>query len=708
MLSGGAAREFQILQRWWSFPRAAFICPPGTSYQYRSCAAGVLFALAHPSPWRGLLPGGLPSLSSWEPRGFLRTGPGSRMVTVSRVHQEQPGASRVWRPWASPSRHGALTDVVVRYVVGPDEGQVLWVAFGLASLHWPALTHLNTAHAGFPFFSNPRPSFGLGHNTCEGGTLPLNTYGAAFQAGGYEWSKEFCNADSDGDGQTNGEELGDPCCEWGRSDLPSPYMESFVPSHPGMAGHKQPASYKRPTCGTAATAPLQKATKMATFMPGEVQKGLKWVINDYELPVRRTTYVNMGWNFNDETADIFHIVYGTAIVDQPKHLHHFVVTGCSERFPENETGIPLTANLSSATQAVRKTCNQQIGGFAGWAPGRDMWESPQDAGVPIGKGVGIVAIEVNIHYTDVLEVGTIARDGIHLHYTPTLRPKTVLSTAVINIPSAHPDLIAIPSGKKRHFLTRRCKIIDRCTDSTSEQLKALIGAQTDLSKVAPPAGAATPLSNGNFQRPAGGATALTCEFIARLGGCDRNKLMEQLCPKSCNKAACPADRDPAMEPPLQIIGSYFHAHLAGVEMYQTLVHDGLQTDLASQPIWHYDDQQVFPLLTQGYNLTTDDILQSTCVYDTTKGVGAKEPLRFGRETVDEMCINTVVTIHSTEEANKLGAVAFMCDGNMWMGDLAPDDLGLSLPVDHPESKSTHVYKVKLASACVHVCMCACA
>ncbi len=28
------------------------------------------------------------------------------------------------------------------------------------------------------------------------------------------WTKELCEMDSDEDGATNGEELGDPCCKW--------------------------------------------------------------------------------------------------------------------------------------------------------------------------------------------------------------------------------------------------------------------------------------------------------------------------------------------------------------------------------------------------------------------------------------------------------------------------------------------------------------
>jgi hypothetical protein len=38
-------------------------------------------------------------------------------------------------------------------------------------------------------------------------------------AGG-SWTIDFCEMDSDEDGATNGEELGDPCCEWNVGDSP--------------------------------------------------------------------------------------------------------------------------------------------------------------------------------------------------------------------------------------------------------------------------------------------------------------------------------------------------------------------------------------------------------------------------------------------------------------------------------------------------------
>lgn len=55
-----------------------------------------------------------------------------------------------------------------------------------------------------------------GHRDCRGGSV--NEFGQAFHNSGRRWSLRVCEADSDGDGYTNGMEMGDPCCCWREED----------------------------------------------------------------------------------------------------------------------------------------------------------------------------------------------------------------------------------------------------------------------------------------------------------------------------------------------------------------------------------------------------------------------------------------------------------------------------------------------------------
>lgn len=121
----------------------------------------------------------------------------------------------------------------------------------------------------------------------------MNPFGSAFMAAGFQWTAELCAADSDGDGRTNGEELGDPCCMWKAGDEPSLYMAAFQPSHPGFGSHTQPQDYAAPACDSAEVAPSARAPQMSSFNEGEVQHVIEWRIKNYELPKIRTTYVNI-------------------------------------------------------------------------------------------------------------------------------------------------------------------------------------------------------------------------------------------------------------------------------------------------------------------------------------------------------------------------------------------------------------------------------
>merc|ERR1711879_935911 len=81
-----------------------------------------------------------------------------------------------------------------------------------------------------------RTPMATGHINPQGhGTL--NVFGVDFRAAGMKWTKELCLKDSDGDGRSNGEELGDPDCIWKRAKKgksPPPARSEGI-THPGIA-----------------------------------------------------------------------------------------------------------------------------------------------------------------------------------------------------------------------------------------------------------------------------------------------------------------------------------------------------------------------------------------------------------------------------------------------------------------------------------------
>jgi hypothetical protein len=63
---------------------------------------------------------------------------------------------------------------------------------------------------------------------------PMNEFGMDMIDADFHWTRDFCMKDSDGDGQTNGQELGDPCCEFVYRKNPKVRWTEGV-SHPGDA-----------------------------------------------------------------------------------------------------------------------------------------------------------------------------------------------------------------------------------------------------------------------------------------------------------------------------------------------------------------------------------------------------------------------------------------------------------------------------------------
>ncbi|XP_048768193.1 temptin-like [Ostrea edulis] len=64
----------------------------------------------------------------------------------------------------------------------------------------------------------------------------LNVFGTDFSLESHTWTQKLCNSDSDGDGKSNGEELGDAECVWVKGGKPA----KDATGHPGICEEDSP------------------------------------------------------------------------------------------------------------------------------------------------------------------------------------------------------------------------------------------------------------------------------------------------------------------------------------------------------------------------------------------------------------------------------------------------------------------------------------
>lgn len=306
----------------------------------------------------------------------------------------------------------------------------------------------------------PQVCKGLGHNTCDGGNFPLNPFGVDFKLEGFKWTEDLCKKDSDGDGLTNGEELGDPCCVWEFESLPLPNFATHDVSHPGVAASV--SATKRTTSCSGARKPGPATTKPQDgfFNPGEEGKTVDMMINGFKVPSRhRTTYVTFAVDFDaPECIDNTCYMVGIeAIVDKRFLLHHYVVDACTKRWPEDKRGEKVGYKSHGGDLA---DCDIHVGL---WAPGADpMFEAPGVAGIPFGGDVGYTfrGFFLQMHYDNPGGVtGEVDRSGIRVHYVTAPRQQHGLgwisAAELNNLPNR---IAAIPPKQERYHISRVCTV----------------------------------------------------------------------------------------------------------------------------------------------------------------------------------------------------------------------------------------------------------
>ncbi|KAG7398015.1 hypothetical protein PHYBOEH_011847 [Phytophthora boehmeriae] len=101
-----------------------------------------------------------------------------------------------------------------------------------------------------PNGDNVPDSPNIGHLDPAGET-GVNDFGTAFASAGNAWTVALCQEDTDGDGFTNGQELGDPCCTWTSSNTAGLITDGV--SHPSDATKTPTNAELKAGCSSSST-----------------------------------------------------------------------------------------------------------------------------------------------------------------------------------------------------------------------------------------------------------------------------------------------------------------------------------------------------------------------------------------------------------------------------------------------------------------------
>ncbi|CAD7697466.1 unnamed protein product [Ostreobium quekettii] len=279
--------------------------------------------------------------------------------------------------------------------------------------------------------------------SCDGGVLApeRNPFGQDFALEGRIWTRDLCEKDSDGDGFTNGEELGDPCCVWHEGVSVPLWMTAaeWDISHPGFASSRpdQPVD-KEALCKDA---PALGADTF--FNDGEEEVTTDFVIDEHVVDAKETVYDYVRFNFPEDAT--YHMVGMEPIVDNEEMVHHFVMYACSATTNSPGTLIPDRDEMDTQ-------CEESI---YLWGPGSGNFSAPKNAGIAVGKGTGRLGFELEIHYDNPLEKeGYTDASGVRMHLTPDLRPDEIGILWVGSITSVG----RIPPKERSVFSTTVCQL----------------------------------------------------------------------------------------------------------------------------------------------------------------------------------------------------------------------------------------------------------
>ena len=253
--------------------------------------------------------------------------------------------------------------------------------------------------------------------------------------------------DSDGDGYTNGEELGDPCCVWHADDMPWAELMAHKATHPGRAAANLTGASFRSKEQCAGAPRSQLPFRSEYFLENEPQHHMDFVVQPQPIPSdMRTYYIDAGWNFDaPECEDNECYIVALEAIVASQFLHHYVLDACENAIPDLQQGHKIGRGLGGMG------CKYSLGG---WTPGREpFYQASPEASMLVADDLR--SFKMNIHYDNpYLLEGFNDTSGFRVYYTTVPRAHQSATAGPLLI-SVDPSIKLEPNHQRR-FLTMGC------------------------------------------------------------------------------------------------------------------------------------------------------------------------------------------------------------------------------------------------------------
>lgn len=299
-------------------------------------------------------------------------------------------------------------------IVGPA------VVLGMPSFQ----TRIPNADAVTGCDGSPHP--GVGHLRAGGGGA-RNPFGADFAAAGNSWTTGLCQADSDGDGRSNGDELGDPDCTWLPGDTP---RFTVGITHPGI------------NCGNldcdgtvAGDAAPAAPIRSCDLYSGATSESVDFTFGGHPVAAG-TSYVKGAFTWPAPTAA--GVLRFEVVNVQPDVVHHMILYRCPADMAATY-GTPGTGSSMGCSDVLMA-----------WAVGGSDFCAPEGLGFVVDPASPYFLLE--IHYDNPAALtGVVDASGMRLHYVPW--QSSGLQEANVVLAGARLQNVVVPPRRQSYRAT---------------------------------------------------------------------------------------------------------------------------------------------------------------------------------------------------------------------------------------------------------------